>query len=133
MSRDIPFLDSEDAAGFDGEFFRSEYDKIVLYFPENATDLPGHSRVLVSVSRPALPGEAVAVATNKGIAVIGFYCQRGNEVFIESLHHHVRLKYHKHDEKTFIRWMFPVLQVEIFCGSHPDKRFAKKQLVKNGV
>ena len=115
MDGKIPLLRASEVAEFDGETIAEVIPFLQLEFSQGNTDLPRYSLVTVAVRETAVPGDAVALATFSGRTMTGFLQLRGDEAVVVSLHRRERLRWRTAESRSLIRWMFPILRVEM-CG-----------------
>ena len=119
MDGKIPLLRASEVAEFDGETIAEVIPFLQLEFSQGNTDLPRYSLVTVAVRETAVPGDAVALATFSGRTMTGFLQLRGDEAVVVSLHRRERLRWRTAESRRLIRWMFPILRVEM-CGCPAD-------------
>ena len=119
MDGKIPLLRASEVAEFDGETIAEITPFLLLTFPPGNSDLPRNSLVTVAVREAAVSGDAVALATFSGRTMTGFFQLCGEEAVVVSLHRRERLRWRTAESRNLIRWMFPILRVEM-CGCTAD-------------
>lgn len=119
MYSQIPVLRAVDAALCGEEVFTAETDRFYLLFADRTA-------ALISASGVPDNGATVAVAAVDGRVWLGVYRKNHTAIAIEGIFSPEKISCHISEIKNHIRWIFPVLQINLSCVDKKQQLSAEK-------